>query len=125
MSEADLERGLEICKKKLAMAKSQMEREALSYRIEKIEKELVSRRGEQIIADNVNSAQAQEKTKKFGDGIGSAALIFGVVGFMGGAVMGAKKPLLWAAGGAIAGGVGAYFMSSESASRIIQPLTGK
>lgn len=124
MSTSALNNILMTYKNQLASPQATEEdRAILGPRVRMIEHEL-STRGEsveKVIAD-VSSPQAQEKKLNTGTNVGTGALVFGIFGFMGAALMGSKRPFMWGFAGAGAGAVASFFLSQDKSFKLINPI---
>lgn len=103
------------------------ERAVLKSRIRMIERELSGRGGSKSsfsasVMEDTSSMNAQEKKYQLGSSVGTSSLVFGILGFMGSALMGSKHPFMWGIAGAGAGGTMAFFMSQDKSFKLVNPI---
>ena len=119
MSVPALESILNTFKGHLKSAKTEREQIVFQSRIDFVEKELKKRNGE---IENIRTEKENQKISSIGSSVGTASLIFGIIGFMGSALMGSKRPFMWGFIGAGTGAAFTYFMSRDKNLKLIQPI---
>lgn len=122
MSDAALNNLMTEYKKGLGFVKSEEEKNTLQSRIDTIVSEFGKRRGSAKVIGNVHSAEGQEKIKGISSSVGTASLIFGIIGFMGSSFMGSKHPFMWGFAGAGSGAVAVYFLSQDGQYKLVSPV---